>query len=209
MAGAYPKREKKKAETRKKIVAASVELFFERGATDGDYTLEDVAKRAGVHVQTLYRHFPNRTSLMIAGDEMWLERFENYLETDGVGLDTFTMWRNWLNVAFRRFPEDTKKFRSLYQRKAGLPSVMLGLIGVGNKYEDLLCEGLARDFQMPGDGISLPRLVAGMLMAGHTHVIRRFTEEETDFMKELNEAVDLVEEQFKHLLVEQKDKVTA
>ncbi|UNO40218.1 TetR/AcrR family transcriptional regulator [Streptomyces sp. MST-110588] len=35
--------------------------FTERGT---DTSLEDIARRAGVGIGTLYRHFPNRTSLM-------------------------------------------------------------------------------------------------------------------------------------------------
>src|SRR5207248_1125477 len=35
--------------------------FLERGT---DTSLEDIARRAGVGIGTLYRHFPNRTALM-------------------------------------------------------------------------------------------------------------------------------------------------
>ena len=42
LSGKFPKREKKKAETRKKIIAASLELFYEGESID-DVTLEQVA----------------------------------------------------------------------------------------------------------------------------------------------------------------------
>ena len=48
---------------REKLLAAAVELFAERG-TDG--SLEEVAKRAGVGIGTLYRHFPTRDALVEA-----------------------------------------------------------------------------------------------------------------------------------------------
>jgi AcrR family transcriptional regulator len=48
---------------RDKLLAAAVELFAERG-TDG--SLEEVAKRAGVGIGTLYRHFPTRDALVEA-----------------------------------------------------------------------------------------------------------------------------------------------
>jgi AcrR family transcriptional regulator len=48
---------------REKLLAAAVVLFAERG-TDG--SLEEVAKRAGVGIGTLYRHFPTRDALVEA-----------------------------------------------------------------------------------------------------------------------------------------------
>ena len=51
------------ARNREKLLAAAVVLFAERG-TDG--SLEEVAKRAGVGIGTLYRHFPTRDALVEA-----------------------------------------------------------------------------------------------------------------------------------------------
>jgi AcrR family transcriptional regulator len=48
---------------REKLLAAAVGLFAERG-TEG--SLEEVAKRAGVGIGTLYRHFPTRDALVEA-----------------------------------------------------------------------------------------------------------------------------------------------
>ena len=84
---------------REKLLAAAVGLFAERG-TEG--SLEEVAKRAGVGIGTLYRHFPTRDALVeaayrnevaqlrAAADEMlselppdaaleaWMRRFVDY-----------------------------------------------------------------------------------------------------------------------------------
>ena len=49
------------ARNREKVLAAAVGLFAERG-TEG--SLEEVAKRAGVGIGTLYRHFPTRAVLV-------------------------------------------------------------------------------------------------------------------------------------------------
>ncbi|HEY3681937.1 MAG TPA: helix-turn-helix domain-containing protein [Streptosporangiaceae bacterium] len=45
---------------RDRIVAAARDLFIERGA---DAPMEEIARRAGVGVGTLYRRFPDRTAL--------------------------------------------------------------------------------------------------------------------------------------------------
>ena len=63
-APAHPKPLRKDAaRNREKLLAAAVELFAERG-TEG--SLEEVAKRAGVGIGTLYRHFPTRDALVEA-----------------------------------------------------------------------------------------------------------------------------------------------
>ncbi len=46
-----------------RLLATAQEVFFERGA---DASLEEVARRAGVGIGTLYRHFPNRQRLLEA-----------------------------------------------------------------------------------------------------------------------------------------------
>ncbi len=46
-----------------KVVAAAREAFTETGAST---SLEEIARRAGVGIGTLYRHFPNRQALLEA-----------------------------------------------------------------------------------------------------------------------------------------------
>src|SRR5580700_2356476 len=56
----------KRADARRnydKVVAAAREAFGERGAST---SLEEIARRAGVGIGTLYRNFPNRQALLEA-----------------------------------------------------------------------------------------------------------------------------------------------
>lgn len=59
------------AETRERIVAATVALHLERRASD--ISLADVAAAAGVSVQTVLRHFGSREGLLAAA-EAWATR---------------------------------------------------------------------------------------------------------------------------------------
>jgi AcrR family transcriptional regulator len=84
-----------------KVLAAARDAFTESGA---ETSLEEIARRAGVGIGTLYRHFPNRQALLeavyvdevqelcrSAGDlnELpawdafvgWMERFVGYMQT--------------------------------------------------------------------------------------------------------------------------------
>ncbi|WP_437875381.1 TetR/AcrR family transcriptional regulator [Sorangium sp. So ce513] len=48
---------------RERLLAAADEVFTERGA---EAAMEDIARRAGVGIGTLYRHFPTREALLVA-----------------------------------------------------------------------------------------------------------------------------------------------
>jgi AcrR family transcriptional regulator len=70
---AFPKRPKR-ADARRnydKVVAAAREAFAERGAST---SLEEIARRAGVGIGTLYRNFPNRQALLEA---VYLDELES------------------------------------------------------------------------------------------------------------------------------------
>src|ERR1700758_4102372 len=49
--------------SRVRLLTAATEAFAEKGA---DAPLEDIARRAGVGIGTLYRHFPTRLDLQAA-----------------------------------------------------------------------------------------------------------------------------------------------
>ena len=50
-------------QNRARLISAATEAFAEKGA---DAPLEDIARRAGVGIGTLYRHFPSRLDLQAA-----------------------------------------------------------------------------------------------------------------------------------------------
>ncbi len=62
---------------REKIVETARVLFRERGY---DVPLDDIAKQAGVGPGTLYRHFPNRDSLIDAIMQSWVDRVHGSVE---------------------------------------------------------------------------------------------------------------------------------
>ena len=133
---------------------------------------------------------------MMAGDEDWLEKFESYLEDHRDAGNTFAVWRSWLTFAYTQLLVDTDKFRNLNRRKFRDVQALAALWGTQVRYEDLLCEGLAKDFGLNAKGIGLPRLVAGMLVAGNATVMRAFTEDGCDLLAESIKVIDTIEEMF-------------
>jgi AcrR family transcriptional regulator len=78
---------------RDQLLAAGRAAFTERGA---DASLEDIARRAGVGVGTLYRHFPSRQALIEA---VYVEEVETLCRSAGANPDS-SSWDalvSWFN----------------------------------------------------------------------------------------------------------------
>jgi AcrR family transcriptional regulator len=88
----------KRADARRnydKVVAAARDAFTEGGA---ETSLEGIARRAGVGIGTLYRHFPNRQALLEAVYVGEVEKL-NGSASDFAGLEPWDALAGWL----RRF----------------------------------------------------------------------------------------------------------
>jgi AcrR family transcriptional regulator len=84
----------KRADARRnydKVIAAARSAFTESGA---ETSLEGIARRAGVGIGTLYRHFPNRQALLEAVYVEEVDRFcSSASELEGLGpWDAFATW---------------------------------------------------------------------------------------------------------------------
>jgi AcrR family transcriptional regulator len=75
------------------LLTAARDAFTERGA---DASLEDIARRAGVGVGTLYRHFPNRQALI---ESVYVEEVEALCRSaaDGDELSSWDALVHWFN----------------------------------------------------------------------------------------------------------------
>lgn len=63
-----PLRQQQTEDTRQRIIQAALELIAEQ--VGGDFSHEEVARRAQIALRTIYRHFPARTDLL---DAVWQE----------------------------------------------------------------------------------------------------------------------------------------
>jgi AcrR family transcriptional regulator len=71
---------------RERILQAAKEVFADQGA---DAQMDDVARRAGVGVGTVYRHFPNKDALIA---ELVREKFSTFTERVNQGLEEDDAW---------------------------------------------------------------------------------------------------------------------
>ena len=78
---------------RDRIVEVARDIFRAQGY---DASLDEIAKQAGVGAGTLYRHFPNRESLVDAVMQSWLDRVDDTvgkaLAREGSNRDVLVGW---------------------------------------------------------------------------------------------------------------------
>jgi AcrR family transcriptional regulator len=77
---------------RERILKAAAEVFGEQGA---DAQMDDVARRAGVGVGTVYRHFPNKDVLM---GELVTEKFRGFRENAQEALAEEDAWTGFCGL---------------------------------------------------------------------------------------------------------------
>jgi AcrR family transcriptional regulator len=86
------------ARNREKLLLAAADVF--RGG-NGQGSLEAVAKRAGVGIGTLYRHFPTREALFEAVYRREVDQLADLAETLSASDEPLEALRHWLHANIR------------------------------------------------------------------------------------------------------------
>ena len=168
----YPKRTLKRQENRNKLDTAASLLFSTKGYPGT--TLEEVAEAADLHVQTLYRQFKTKEALAISASQKVLNECETRFATNFHDLDTFQIWRKWMeNSVTYLIDLGLKKNKRAQLRSASSLMNDNYILIIYSGYEDILTKYLAKDFQMNPQHHRLPRLVAGMLCSGNEAALKR------------------------------------
>ncbi|PJI91021.1 TetR/AcrR family transcriptional regulator [Luteimicrobium subarcticum] len=153
------------ARNRAKLVAAATEVFGEQGA---EASLEEIARRAGVGVGTLYRNFPTRACLI---EQVYRESVEDIVSRGAAmrgSREPFEALATWLD-----------QFVAYVARKKGMAAAMRD--AMGPESEDVFREQSGRmmgvagellgDAQRAGvvrpdvDAFDIMRSVSGMCLA--------------------------------------------
>lgn len=198
----FPLRTKRKMETRLKLVRAARHLFLTKGYDHT--TLEEIAELSGLHVQTLYRHFGTKQDLAKAGDEYWLKLFREAISARDKSESTFKFWRDWMSETVDKLLEDMDSFRSHLRLSQASPTISGATLKIRAEYENLLTEHLAEDLQMDPEGVSTPRLIACMLMAGNAYVRSHIDDDYIDLKRDTLKVIDEAINTYGHLVKDSK-----
>jgi AcrR family transcriptional regulator len=181
----------RKSQTRGALIQAAAELFAELGYADT--TLEAIAVRAKVHVQTLYRHFPNKESLAVAPEWDHLERFKIAVRQKDPEQPFSGFWREWVSTSAEK--TQTSYRQSLVQKITDTlhsPAVAGQLLPITKEYINLLENGLADELNLDPRASNYPRLFAAMMWGGNSAAAEKWADSygRTDLVEEVTDVVD-------------------
>lgn len=115
-------REKKKAETRKAIVASALRLFSEKGFDKT--SIEDIAKSAGIGKATVYTYFATKDEIFLTYCDDELEEAFTVLEADSsVEMNLLEQLIEFFMVKFR-FVTKNHEFGRQLIREMAFPKVV-------------------------------------------------------------------------------------
>jgi AcrR family transcriptional regulator len=148
--------------TRKKILEAAYGVFVRSGYERA--TLADMSDAAGVHLQTLVRHFPTKGDLMAEIHVVSMKRFNKYFSERT--MDALSTWRSWVELNANLMPEIIVFPSDSYRFPAVTPE------GQGAIFEikEILADGIAEDLGVSRETDLRPTLIACALTAANAHV---------------------------------------
>lgn len=162
----------------------AVEALFQQYGFE-DTTLESVADAAGVHVQTLYRHFRKKSDWLKAILDKNLEEFTAFMrQREG---ETLSAWRDWVELnAVRTRPDPSTH---------DLPE----MAGYWHRYEALLAHEIAIDMGVNERTDLCPMLAACMLVGTNKHRAHDLatSSRTNNWVDDLLQVVDVAIEQFR------------
>ena len=171
MGAKYPKRAHKKDQNRHKLETAACILFSTRGHQHT--TLSNIADRASLHVQTLYRHFKNKEEITIAAANLVVHDCRIHFECTPSSDSVFEKWRGWVSKTVPFLFSEGISQHKVNQWKSSYSLLNdRFLLFLNSGYEDLLTEYLAVDFKVDLINEDLPRLIASMLLSGNEMALK-------------------------------------
>ena len=120
-----------------------------------DTTLESIAEEAGLHVQTLYRHFPKKNDLIGALLEKHVVEFKTYMAAREE--DALTSWRGWVELNAKRTAQSADR------TPPPIPQIDSFLHG----YQAAFANEIAKDMGVDPQVDLKPTLMACMLVGAN------------------------------------------
>lgn len=164
-------RARKKARTRHDLAVAAGRLFQSQGYEET--TLDQVAAAADVSLRTLQRYFDSKVQLALAPTQAALDYFAAAVGAPDREVDALACWRSHVEETARALssrPDLVQHLKLVYS----VPVLVMGMLEIYRRYEDVLAVGLAKDAGRDPDDDLYARLFAAMLVAGNASSIRRW-----------------------------------
>lgn len=142
-------RAEKQEQTRERILEAVVALHEEVGPANT--TVKAVAERAGVQRLTVYRHFPDDTSMFQACTSHWLASHQPPHEADWANIEDPVERCAAALLAFYRYYRDTEAMWNSSYKDVEKVSALQQPMAEFEAYLDLVRDSLLKSFKLSGE----------------------------------------------------------
>lgn len=160
----YPLRDKKRTNTRASLVSTCVKLLSKNGYKN--LTMQAVADEAGIHVQTLYKHFPTKFDLASTASCEELRRRMKVRNQD-----TFSEWSKYVierASEITNFDKGKLFLGTIDSTISSEHSEQLSL-AIASEYTDILTRNIAKDLSMDHEKDLLPKVIGNIIYTSSTH----------------------------------------
>ena len=160
-----PLRERKKIETRNRIIEVANAMFRDRGFAGT--TLDQIADESNIHKITVLRYFPSKEAIAFAVDDELYSSFSEELNARlGNVLDT------WRGYVFRTSSMATKRHQLIerFVFVASEPTLLSYQLRLDARYQRTLARAFAEEVGADPETDIFSRALAGLLVAGNASV---------------------------------------
>ena len=129
--------------------------------------MQNVADEAGIHVQTLYKHFPTKFSLASSAScEALRELMKNRK------IDTFEIWKSYVLEKAEEISsfEQGEFFLETVDSLSQSEQLTQLQLAIGNEYIEILKFNIALDLSMDKEKDLMPKLIANLIYTTNTHL---------------------------------------
>ncbi len=189
----FPRRSRRKRETRQRIVEAAESLFRQVGFTNT--TMQAIAEAADVHVTTLFTHFKSKRDLSDAISERVLEAMAKAIAENRGKRRFFDFMRRLTENAGREHLRRSEQNLAMGRLFGADEDFTASWMTYERRQIEMLADYIAEDFGLDVAGDYRPTLIANMIVGGNIMVHQRWVDSEgnLDLIAESLAVLDAVE----------------
>jgi AcrR family transcriptional regulator len=189
----FPRRSRRKRETRQRIVEAAEALFRQVGFNNA--TMQAIAEAADVHVTTLFTHFKSKRDLSDAISDMILEAMALAFAENRGKRPFFDFMRKLTETACREHLRRSEQNLAMGRLFGADEEFTASWMTYERRQIELLASYIALDFGLDLAVDYRPTLIANMIVGGNIMVHQRWVDSEgaLDLTRESLAVLDAVE----------------
>jgi AcrR family transcriptional regulator len=186
-------RERKKQQTKERLIGAALRLFRDRGYEGA--TVESIAEQAEVSVTTFFRYFDSKEDVFLEGHRAIIDRVEAAIRERSPGVSVIAALRGTIVEILRAQPELEIRDEPQHKDLDAVPELRERIREHEEQIRGAISDAYAEQLGVPVDDMR-PRLLAGAVLSAIDSARSAWLEDRTDVSLGvyLVKALDVVEQ---------------